>query len=235
ELLRFIPGGAAGGLMRVATEDVEVGGTLIRAGDGVIAVTNSANRDDEVWADPDRFDITRAPGPHTSFGHGAHHCVGAQLARIEMQVGLGSLFARFPTLRLAADESELPAQERRHPQPPGPAGERMTTTRKVSSTRLVHRRALPGLRWAVRGARVPGPVERGGRPSDAARRLSPARSRRSAWWTAPVTWFPLADRPERGARVGDQADPGAACRRSDRLGTCSSSGARSPSTSSNYA
>ncbi|MGM1065642.1 cytochrome P450 [Saccharothrix sp. Mg75] len=108
ELLRFIPGGAAGGLMRVATEDVEVAGTLIRAGEGVIAVTNSANRDGEVWADPDRFDITRAPGPHTSFGHGAHHCVGAQLARIEMQVGLGSLFTRFPTLRLAVDESELP-------------------------------------------------------------------------------------------------------------------------------
>ncbi|MEU2768352.1 cytochrome P450 [Streptomyces diastaticus] len=108
ELLRFIPGGAAGGLMRVAVEDVEVGGELIKAGDGVIAITNSANRDEAVWEDPDRFDITRKPGSHTSFGHGIHHCVGAQLARLELQIGIATLLRRFPGLRLAVPETELP-------------------------------------------------------------------------------------------------------------------------------
>ncbi|MCO8303475.1 cytochrome P450 [Streptomyces hygroscopicus] len=108
ELLRFIPGGAAGGLMRVAVEDVEVGGELIRAGDGVIAITNSANRDESVWDSPDRFDIIRKPGSHTSFGHGIHHCVGAQLARLELQIGIGTLLRRFPGLRLAVPEAELP-------------------------------------------------------------------------------------------------------------------------------
>ncbi|MET9482759.1 cytochrome P450 [Streptomyces sp. NPDC006638] len=108
ELLRYIPGGAAGGLIRVATEDVEIGGETIRAGDGVIAVTNSANRDNRVWDDPDTFDITRKPGSHTSFGHGIHHCVGAQLARLEMRIALSTLVRRFPGLRLAVPESELP-------------------------------------------------------------------------------------------------------------------------------
>ncbi|WP_079150116.1 cytochrome P450 [Streptomyces hygroscopicus] len=108
ELLRFIPGGAAGGLMRVAVEDVAVGGELIRAGDGVIAITNSANRDESVWDSPDRFDIIRKPGSHTSFGHGMHHCVGAQLARLELQIGIGTLLRRFPGLRLAVPEAELP-------------------------------------------------------------------------------------------------------------------------------
>ncbi|GAA2267646.1 MULTISPECIES: cytochrome P450 [Kitasatospora] len=107
ELLRYIPGGAAGGLIRVATEDVKIGGEVIRTGEGVIAVTNSANRDAEVWDAPDTFDITRRPGAHTSFGHGIHHCVGAQLARLELQIGLASLIRRFPGLRLAVPEAEL--------------------------------------------------------------------------------------------------------------------------------
>lgn len=108
ELLRYVPGGAAGGLMRVATEDIQMRGVIIKAGDGVIAVTNSSNRDPAVFPDPDRFDITRVPGPHTTFGHGAHYCVGAQLARIELQVALGELFRRLPNLRLAVPERELP-------------------------------------------------------------------------------------------------------------------------------
>ncbi|MCQ6552237.1 cytochrome P450 [Streptomyces sp. C10-9-1] len=108
ELLRYIPGGAAGGLMRVATEDVELGGEVIRAGDGVIAVTNAANRDPAQWDDPDRFDITRKPQSHTTFGHGVHHCVGAQLARLEMQVGIETLLRRFPGLALGVPEDRLP-------------------------------------------------------------------------------------------------------------------------------
>ncbi|MEM7160685.1 MAG: cytochrome P450 [Myxococcota bacterium] len=107
ELLRFIPGGAAGGLMRVALEDVEIRGVTVHEGDGIIAVTNSANRDDAVFPDPDRFDITRKPGPHKTFGHGIHYCVGAQLARIELQQSLGQLARRFPNLSLAVPEQEL--------------------------------------------------------------------------------------------------------------------------------
>jgi cytochrome P450 len=107
ELLRYIPGGAAGGLMRVATEDVELGGAKIRAGEGVIAITNSANRDPSICPDPNRFDIARPPTPHVSFGHGVHHCVGAQLARLEIQLALGELFRRFPRLRLAVPENDL--------------------------------------------------------------------------------------------------------------------------------
>jgi len=107
EALRYVSGGAAGGFMRVAAVDVELRGVTIRAGDGVIAVTGSANRDPDAFPDPDRFDITRAPGPHTTFGHGIHHCVGAQLARIELQEGLRELFRRFPRLHLAVSEAEL--------------------------------------------------------------------------------------------------------------------------------
>lgn len=107
EMLRFTPGGAAGGLMRVATEDVHLGGALIRAGDGVIAVTGSANRDADVFEDPDRFDVTRPVRPHLTFGHGFHHCVGASLARVELQVGIAALLRRFPGLRLAVPETEL--------------------------------------------------------------------------------------------------------------------------------
>lgn len=107
EALRYVPGGAAGGFMRVALEDIELGGVTIHAGDGVIAVTNSANRDPAAFSDPDRFDVSREPGPHTTLGHGIHYCVGAQLARVELQEALRGLLQRFPNLRLAVPESEL--------------------------------------------------------------------------------------------------------------------------------
>jgi cytochrome P450 len=60
-----------------------------------------ANRDPERFADPDRLDLTRAYSPHLGFGHGVHQCLGQQLARVEMKVGLSALLTRFPTLRLA--------------------------------------------------------------------------------------------------------------------------------------
>jgi cytochrome P450 len=107
EALRYVSGGAAGGFMRVATVDVELRGQTIRAGDGVIAVTNAANRDPAVFPEADRFDVTRAPAQHMTFGHGIHYCVGAQLARIELQEALRGVLARFPKLRLAVPESEL--------------------------------------------------------------------------------------------------------------------------------
>jgi cytochrome P450 len=95
-------------LPRVAVADVELGGQLIRAGDGVIALTSSANVDARVFAAPDRLDITRSgSAQHLAFGHGPHFCLGAHLARLELRTALTSLLARFRTLGPAVEESEL--------------------------------------------------------------------------------------------------------------------------------
>ncbi|MFI7552544.1 cytochrome P450 [Micromonospora sediminimaris] len=107
ELMRYVPLGVASAFARYATEDVEVGGVLVRAGEPVIGSLSSANRDETVFADPDRLDLGRATNPHIGFGHGVHHCLGAQLARMELQVGIGTLVARMPELRIAVPESEL--------------------------------------------------------------------------------------------------------------------------------
>jgi cytochrome P450 len=97
------------GILRQATADVEVGGQLIKAGEGVITVLGVANRDERMFEDPDRFDIHRAGAKHhVSFGQGMHLCVGIHLARAEMQILLGTLFQRFPNLQLAAPVEELP-------------------------------------------------------------------------------------------------------------------------------
>jgi cytochrome P450 len=107
ELLRYIPMGPAS-FPRVATVDVEVGGVTIPAGQTVFPVHAAANRDPATFADPDRVDITRTEASaHVMFGHGMHHCLGAALARQELQVALGSLLRRFPALRLAVPEAEL--------------------------------------------------------------------------------------------------------------------------------
>jgi cytochrome P450 len=107
ELLRFTPLGVGSGLLRVATTDVEIGGVGIRAGEAVIASITSANHDPAVFGDPDELDIARADNPHLAFGPGIHHCLGAQLARAELQIALGSLLQRFPGLVLAVGEDEL--------------------------------------------------------------------------------------------------------------------------------
>jgi cytochrome P450 len=107
ELLRYVPLGAAAVLPRYATEELELGGVRIRAGEPVIPAMSSADRDDTVFDDPDRLDLTRGAVPHLGFGHGVHHCLGAQLARMELQVALGTLLARLPELDLAVDEKEL--------------------------------------------------------------------------------------------------------------------------------
>jgi cytochrome P450 len=112
ELLRFVPlaAGAPGasGHARIATEDIEVDGVTFAAGDAVLPAINSANRDECVFADPDRLDLTRAPNAHLTFGHGPHHCFGAQLARMEIHVILSGLLTRFPTLRLAGHPDSVP-------------------------------------------------------------------------------------------------------------------------------
>jgi cytochrome P450 len=93
---------------RVATADVELGGVLIRAGESVFPVAHSANRDAAVFDRPDVLDITRSDvGAHLAFGHGIHLCVGAALARIELQEGLRLLLCTFPTLQLAVPLAEL--------------------------------------------------------------------------------------------------------------------------------
>ncbi|MEH1015299.1 cytochrome P450 [Micromonospora sp. CPCC 206060] len=107
ELMRYIPLGVASAFARYATEDLELGGVLIRAGEPVIGSISSANRDESVFADPDRLDFNRPVNPHLGFGHGVHHCIGAQLARMELQVALRALLQRTPGLRIAVPEEEL--------------------------------------------------------------------------------------------------------------------------------
>jgi cytochrome P450 len=86
-------------LPRIATEDVALAGITIRAGEAVIPLIAVANRDPVAFPDPNRFDITRTgPAPHVGLGHGPHFCLGAQLARLELQIALGALLTRFPTL-----------------------------------------------------------------------------------------------------------------------------------------
>jgi cytochrome P450 len=86
---------------RVASHDLAVGGCPIRASQTMMVSLRGANRDPAVFEEPHRFDITRRKSPHVAFGGGAHICIGAPLARLEAQVALGRLFARFPTVSLA--------------------------------------------------------------------------------------------------------------------------------------
>lgn len=96
-----------GGLSRYASVDVEIGGVTIRAGDTVLFAVQEANEDESVFPDPKRFDITRERIPHLSLSHGAHFCLGAHLARVELQYLFVRLFERFPTLRLALPLEEI--------------------------------------------------------------------------------------------------------------------------------
>lgn len=100
EILRYTSI-AQHGLARVALEDIEIGGQLIRAGEGVVANLASANRDEEFFSNPDRFDDERESRFHVAFGSGSHVCIGAPLARAELQIVIDTLFRRLPDLRLA--------------------------------------------------------------------------------------------------------------------------------------
>jgi cytochrome P450 len=108
ELLRYTPLAASiAPFSRVATEDVEVAGELIRAGEAVLGQNDSANRDETVFTDPERIDLTRAENPHVAFGHGPHHCPAASLARVELQTAIGTLVRRLPGLRLAVPAEDV--------------------------------------------------------------------------------------------------------------------------------
>lgn len=107
ELLRFIPFRKGVGIPRIATEDVEVGGVLIRANETVHVSYLTANRDPEKFDRPDELDLDRPTVPHMTFGWGAHHCIGAPLALMELECAIGSMLARFPALRLAVPAEEI--------------------------------------------------------------------------------------------------------------------------------
>ncbi|MFE0512121.1 cytochrome P450 [Streptomyces sp. NPDC058964] len=106
ELMRMLS--IADGLLRIALEDIEVAGTRIRAGEGVVFATSVINRDDSVYAEPDTLDWHRPARHHVAFGFGIHQCLGQNLARAEMEIALGTLFERLPGLRLAAPPEEIP-------------------------------------------------------------------------------------------------------------------------------
>ncbi|MET9799441.1 cytochrome P450 [Streptomyces sp. NPDC006368] len=106
ELLRFLS--IADGMLRLAKEDIDIAGTVIRAGDGVVFSTSIINRDTAAYADPDTLDWHRSARHHVAFGFGIHQCLGQNLARAEMEIALRTLFDRLPGLRLAAPPEEIP-------------------------------------------------------------------------------------------------------------------------------
>ncbi|MFP8961185.1 cytochrome P450 [Streptomyces nanhaiensis] len=96
---------------RVALDDIEIGGKVIRKGDGILCLGMAANRDPEVFPEPDKVILSRGSRKHLGFGHGVHHCIGADLARLELEIVWSKLFHRIPTLRLAKPFLEIPRKE----------------------------------------------------------------------------------------------------------------------------
>ena len=84
----------------MVTEDLTIGDQLIKAGELVVVSLPAANRDGQLLSDDSGLDVSRGPVNHVAFGHGIHHCLGAPLARAEMQIAFPALFRRFPSLRL---------------------------------------------------------------------------------------------------------------------------------------
>jgi cytochrome P450 len=107
ELLRFVRLGSGLPPARVAKEDVALGHVTIRAGESVLPLFATANRDPSVFSDADQLDVTRDSARHLAFGAGPHHCLGAQLARLELQEAFRGLLARMPGLRLGVPAQEL--------------------------------------------------------------------------------------------------------------------------------
>jgi cytochrome P450 len=104
ECLRYDP--PVKSIQRIASQDVEMRGKVVRKDDRMRWFISSANRDPEVFANPETLDITRDPNPHVAFGSGVHHCLGATLARLEGQEAFKALAQRFPSLHLETEELE---------------------------------------------------------------------------------------------------------------------------------
>jgi cytochrome P450 len=106
ELLRYLTI-VHSGRRRVAVEDIEIAGQVIRAGEGIVLPNDIANRDAAVFPEPDWLDVNRDARRHMAFGFGVHQCLGQPLARVELQVVYGTLYRRVPTLALAADPARI--------------------------------------------------------------------------------------------------------------------------------
>lgn len=106
EMLRY-DGSAETTFTRYTTQDVVVGGIHIPAGERVMPVILAANRDPEVFDNPDRFDVARDPNRHIAFGVGIHYCVGSPLARLETATAINALLRRMPTIELAVRQDEV--------------------------------------------------------------------------------------------------------------------------------
>lgn len=106
EILRYAPPSDVG-LLRVALEDLELGGVKIRKGDGVIPLMHAAARDERHFGEPEHFDIGRPENRHMAFGHGRHYCPGAPVARMELQVAFYTLARHLPGLRLAVNPEQV--------------------------------------------------------------------------------------------------------------------------------
>jgi cytochrome P450 len=108
ELLRYL-NITHNGRRRVALEDIEIAGTVIRAGEGVIMANDIGNRDPGIFPEPDRLDLARDAGRrHVAFGFGVHQCLGQSLARLELHVVYSTLYKRIPALRLATEMDRIP-------------------------------------------------------------------------------------------------------------------------------
>ncbi|SKT85301.1 cytochrome P450 105Q4 Cyp105Q4 [Mycobacteroides abscessus subsp. massiliense] len=108
ELMRYTPLQASAQFpAHIATQDIPLGGVLVRAGESVFVDLIAANRDPRIFDNPDDLNITRQPNPHLGLGHGIHHCLGAPLARLELQLALTTTLRRLHDLRLAVPENEL--------------------------------------------------------------------------------------------------------------------------------
>ncbi|GAA2706002.1 cytochrome P450 [Actinoplanes palleronii] len=110
ELLRYFTI-AEVGHQRLALADIEIGGVLIKEGETVFGLANTANRDASVFPEPDELDFTRLARNHLAFGFGPHQCLGQNLARLELEVVLATVLRRIPTLRLAVPFDEIPFKE----------------------------------------------------------------------------------------------------------------------------
>jgi hypothetical protein len=109
EMLRY--DGPTQAMTRIALEDVAFAGAggelrLVRRGQRIFALLNAANRDPEMFAEPERFRVARTENRHLSFGYGPHFCLGAPLARLEAEIGVAALLRRRPTLALADEPLE---------------------------------------------------------------------------------------------------------------------------------
>jgi cytochrome P450 monooxygenase len=93
--------------LRVAVQDVEIAGQLIRAGEGIIPLVAGANHDSSVFECPERFNPDRSALQHVAFGYGMHQCLGANLVRAELEISFRTLFERIPSLKLAIPVEEL--------------------------------------------------------------------------------------------------------------------------------